>query len=51
MGVKDIMVVLERATDAEARADLTHSLADGFNAESTVVVVVQQGPQTPSLLG
>ncbi len=51
MGVKDIMVVLERATDAEALANFTHSLADGFNAHSTVVGVVQQLPPAPAFMG
>ena len=51
MGVKDIMVILERAKDAEALSEFTHSLAEGFGAHATVVGVVQQLPPAPAFMG
>ncbi len=49
--MKDLMVVLERAADADALAEFTHSLADGFEAHATVVGVVQQLPPAPAFMG
>ncbi|MDE2362685.1 MAG: universal stress protein [Hyphomicrobiales bacterium] len=51
MGFKDIMVVLERAADAEPLSEFVHSLAEGFGAHSTVVGVVQQLPPAPAFMG
>ena len=51
MSVRDIMVLLERAADAEALADYTHSFAEGFGAHATVVGVVQQLPPAPAFMG
>jgi nucleotide-binding universal stress UspA family protein len=51
MSVKDILVVLERAADAEVLADYTHSLAEGVGAHTTVVGVIQQLPPAPAFMG
>ena len=51
MSVKDIMVVLERAADAEALAEYTHSFSESFGAHTTVVGVVQQLPPAPAFMG
>lgn len=49
--MKDIMVVLERASDADALAQFTHSLSDALEAHTTVVGVVQQLPPAPAFMG
>jgi nucleotide-binding universal stress UspA family protein len=51
MGVKDMMVVLERASDADALSEFTHSLAESFGAHTTVVGLVQQLPPAPAFMG
>jgi len=51
MSVKDIMVVLERASDADALSEFTHSFAEGFGAHTTVLGVVQQLPPAPAFMG
>ncbi|MFV0281427.1 MAG: universal stress protein [Rhodoblastus sp.] len=49
--MKDIMIVMERAADADALAAFAHSLADGFDAHATVVGVIQQLPPAPAFMG
>ena len=51
MGVKDMMVVLERAADADPLSEFTHSLAESFGAHTTVVGLVQQLPPAPAFMG
>ena len=51
MGVKDMMVVLERAADADALAEFSHSLAESFGAHTTVLGLVQQLPPAPAFMG
>lgn len=51
MGVKDMMVVLERAADADALAEFSHSLAKSFGAHTTVLGLVQQLPPAPAFMG
>lgn len=49
--MKDIMVVMERAADADALAQFTHSLAESMDAHATVVGVIQQLPPAPAFMG